>query len=162
MGAPTPCPWKFCDHHNLFVSHRPIEIGSITNEAAQTYSSWLASLFVVSWAVGTNKKGNWNPASLVHVDQCVPAYFPTAKFCSPSLIWRIWPHKKLSYFVNVLFGIIWHLGLKCRIIEGFPKKKGSISMWTCCSVHTPKIRKYERTFLSKKCVHDVIWFGAWK
>ena len=49
---------------------------------------------------------------------CV-CYIGHPNYRSPPLIWHVWSRKKVSYYLNVAFLIIWYFGLKCRIIEVF-------------------------------------------
>jgi hypothetical protein len=77
--------------------------------------------------------------------------------CSPSLIWRVWSCKKVSYYPKVVFSMIWHFGLTCCITKVFQE----YGLFWCSShfVYTMKIHMSERTVYSEEiCLQrHTIW-----
>ena len=69
----------------------------------------------------------------------------------------------MPYYPNVVFLIIWHFGLKCRIIKVFILfyfifnlnfKKVYLNV-ECPLVYTRKTFKYVRIFVLKKYAHNI-------
>ena len=59
-----------------------------------------------------------------------------------------WLCKKMSYYPNVLFSIIWHFDLECCAIEAFQDIFQAYSNVKCHFVYTMKIQKYAIFYLN--------------
>ena len=67
---------------------------------------------------------------------------------SPSSLRHICSREKVSCYPNVVFSVILHFGLECRIIEDFQRRWPMSMLNEMFLVDLTKIHEYEETFVS--------------